>query len=133
MKISELKVGAMNGEVKGEIIDLEDAREVMNKYGKSRAIQWFKQDGKGKADAVRKGFKHASKGVLMILDADLSAEAVDQRLHPPQPEAELSQGPLGRIRRIEHVLPFLRGHAGAVVRDHDLHKRRPPPERLPRR
>jgi replication factor A1 len=33
MKISELKVGAMNGEIKGEIIDLEDAREVMNKYG----------------------------------------------------------------------------------------------------
>jgi len=33
MKISELKVGAVNGEVEGEIIDLEDVREVMNKYG----------------------------------------------------------------------------------------------------
>ncbi|MEM0437919.1 MAG: OB-fold nucleic acid binding domain-containing protein [Candidatus Micrarchaeia archaeon] len=33
MKISEIKVGAMNGEVTGEIIDLENPREVMNKYG----------------------------------------------------------------------------------------------------
>lgn len=33
MKISELKVGAVTGEVIGEIIDLESPREVMNKYG----------------------------------------------------------------------------------------------------
>ncbi len=33
MKISELKVGAVNGEVEGEIIDVEDPRDVMNKYG----------------------------------------------------------------------------------------------------
>ncbi len=33
MKISELKVGSVNGEVSGEIIDLEDARDVINKYG----------------------------------------------------------------------------------------------------
>ncbi|MEM3364731.1 MAG: OB-fold nucleic acid binding domain-containing protein [Candidatus Micrarchaeia archaeon] len=33
MKISELKVGAVTGEIRGEIIDLESPREVMNKYG----------------------------------------------------------------------------------------------------
>lgn len=33
MKIADLKVGAVNSEIKGEIIDLESPREVMNKYG----------------------------------------------------------------------------------------------------
>ena len=32
----------------------------------------MQQDGKGKADAVRKGFAHATGDVLMILDADIS-------------------------------------------------------------
>ncbi len=35
-------------------------------------ISWFRQDGVGKGDAVRKGFAHASGDVLMILDADLT-------------------------------------------------------------
>lgn len=33
MKISELKTGAVNGDVEGEIIDVEEPRDVMNKYG----------------------------------------------------------------------------------------------------
>jgi replication factor A1 len=33
MKISDLKTGANNSVVEGEIVDLEDVREVMNKYG----------------------------------------------------------------------------------------------------
>ncbi len=37
-----------------------------------RDIQVLVQDGKGKADAVRKGFRHAKGDVLMILDADLT-------------------------------------------------------------
>jgi glycosyltransferase involved in cell wall biosynthesis len=32
----------------------------------------LKQDGKGKGDAVRKGFAAAKNDVLMILDADLT-------------------------------------------------------------
>lgn len=32
----------------------------------------LRQDGKGKGDAVRKGFSHASGEILMILDADLT-------------------------------------------------------------
>lgn len=35
-------------------------------------IKYFVQDGKGKGDAVRKGFAHATGDVLMILDADLT-------------------------------------------------------------
>ncbi|MGO9138845.1 MAG: glycosyltransferase [Syntrophales bacterium] len=37
-----------------------------------RDIQILVQDGKGKADAVRKGFQEAKGDVLMILDADLT-------------------------------------------------------------
>jgi 2-polyprenyl-3-methyl-5-hydroxy-6-metoxy-1,4-benzoquinol methylase len=35
------------------------------------------QDGKGKADAVRKGFAHATGDILMILDADLTMPPED--------------------------------------------------------
>ena len=35
-------------------------------------IRWFSQDGKGKGDAVRKGFANAKCDILMILDADLT-------------------------------------------------------------
>ena len=35
----------------------------------------LKQDGKGKGDAVRKGFAAATGDVLMILDADLDHAA----------------------------------------------------------
>ena len=41
-------------------------------YRESWDIKVLKQDGKGKGDAVRKGFAAASKDVLMILDADLT-------------------------------------------------------------
>lgn len=37
-----------------------------------RSIRALKQDGKGKGDAVRKGFSNAACDVLMILDADLT-------------------------------------------------------------
>jgi ubiquinone/menaquinone biosynthesis C-methylase UbiE len=35
-------------------------------------ISWYSQDGKGKGDAVRKGFSLAKSDILMILDADLT-------------------------------------------------------------
>ena len=59
--------------------DLEDLRESgakgewrMTKYDRKRDIKIFVQDGKGKGDAVRKGFAEATGEVLMILDADLT-------------------------------------------------------------
>jgi GT2 family glycosyltransferase len=42
-----------------------------------RQILSVKQDGKGKGDAVRKGYALASKDVLMILDADLTVPPED--------------------------------------------------------
>lgn len=42
-----------------------------------RRTQLLKQDGKGKGDAVRKGYAHASGDVLMILDADLTVPPED--------------------------------------------------------
>jgi len=44
---------------------------------KNRDIKLFKQPGKGKGDAVRCGFQHASGDVLMILDADMTVPPED--------------------------------------------------------
>jgi hypothetical protein len=54
--------------------------EVIQKEVQSqrRAIDFevsaYKQSGRGKGDAVRKGFSHATGDILMILDADISVE-----------------------------------------------------------
>lgn len=40
-------------------------------------IKTFRQDGKGKGDAVRKGFDHAENDILVILDADLTVPPED--------------------------------------------------------
>jgi hypothetical protein len=40
-------------------------------------IKLFKQPGKGKGDAVRKGFENAAGDILMILDADLTVAPKD--------------------------------------------------------
>jgi hypothetical protein len=46
--------------------------ELQRKYQGTRNIQIDRQEGKGKGDAVRKGFSLAKKEILMILDADLT-------------------------------------------------------------
>lgn len=46
--------------------------ELQRKYQATRNIQIDRQEGKGKGDAVRKGFSLAKKEILMILDADLT-------------------------------------------------------------
>ena len=50
---------------------LEECERIKGKYPQ-RDIKVLIQDGKGKGDAVRKGFSHAKNDVLMILDADLT-------------------------------------------------------------
>lgn len=50
----------------------EEIQRVMAKYRFQFAIKAFLQTGKGKNDAVRLGFSHASKELLTILDADLT-------------------------------------------------------------
>ena len=46
--------------------------ELKAKYETVRNIRAVRQDGKGKGDAVRKGFALADREILMILDADLT-------------------------------------------------------------
>ncbi|WP_026629003.1 bifunctional class I SAM-dependent methyltransferase/glycosyltransferase family 2 protein [Dyadobacter alkalitolerans] len=41
-------------------------------YSGFRDIKWAQQTGKGKGDAVRKGYSMASGDILMILDADMT-------------------------------------------------------------
>ena len=50
----------------------EKIKEVSEKYGTERKIVITQQEGKGKGNAVRKGFTLASKDILMILDADMT-------------------------------------------------------------
>lgn len=50
----------------------EECLRVQEAYAGEWDIKVLKQDGKGKGDAVRKGFDNASGEVLMILDADLT-------------------------------------------------------------
>lgn len=50
---------------------------VCEKYNNTHDIKIAQQDGKGKGDAVRKGFDMASGDILMILDADLTVPPED--------------------------------------------------------
>ncbi|MGA7803210.1 glycosyltransferase [Bradyrhizobium sp.] len=50
----------------------EECERVRDAYRDNWDIRVLKQDGKGKGDAVRKGFAAAKNDVLMILDADLT-------------------------------------------------------------
>ena len=50
----------------------EECERVRDAYRGQWDITVLKQDGKGKGDAVRKGFAAAKNDVLMILDADLT-------------------------------------------------------------
>lgn len=52
-------------------------QEIAEKYKLTHKILIAQQDGKGKGDAVRKGFKMATKDILMILDADLTVPPED--------------------------------------------------------
>lgn len=47
-------------------------QEIQKKYAHSHDIKIARQEGKGKGDAVRKGYEMAQGEILMILDADLT-------------------------------------------------------------
>ena len=55
---------------------LDEINRVIKAYP-NKDIKVLVQDGKGKGDAVRKGFKHARGDILMILDADLTVPPED--------------------------------------------------------
>ena len=52
-------------------------KEMAEKYKDSHDIKFMQQDGKGKGDAVRKGYAAAKGDILMILDADLTVPPED--------------------------------------------------------
>ncbi len=52
-------------------------QEVQGKYKDTHDIKITRQDGKGKGDAVRKGYSMATGDILMILDADLTVPPED--------------------------------------------------------
>ena len=56
---------------------LEECERVRDAYADTWNIRVAQQEGKGKGDAVRKGFDMASKDILMILDADLTVAPED--------------------------------------------------------
>ena len=55
----------------------QECLRVRDAYAGEWDIKVLRQDGKGKGDAVRKGFANASGDVLMILDADLTMPAAE--------------------------------------------------------
>ncbi len=56
---------------------LNEIKRVCEEYKDTRDVKFLVQDGKGKGDAVRKGFDHATGDILMILDADLTVPPED--------------------------------------------------------
>jgi SAM-dependent methyltransferase len=56
---------------------LDEIRRVCQAYAPVMDVKYAVQDGKGKGDAVRKGFALAKGDVLMILDADLTVPPED--------------------------------------------------------
>ncbi|MBL0910878.1 MAG: glycosyltransferase [Bacteroidia bacterium] len=52
-------------------------QEIQQKYKDTHDIKIARQDGKGKGDAVRKGYAMATGDILMILDADLTVPPED--------------------------------------------------------
>lgn len=55
----------------------EKIQEIQKKYAATHDIKIGQQKGKGKADAVREGYKIATGDILMILDADLTVPPED--------------------------------------------------------
>jgi len=55
----------------------EKIQEIKKKYANTHDIKIAQQKGKGKADAVREGYKIATGDILMILDADLTVPPED--------------------------------------------------------
>lgn len=56
---------------------LDEIKRVCEAYKDKRDVKWMVQGGKGKGDAVRKGYDNATGDILMILDADLTVPPED--------------------------------------------------------
>jgi len=56
---------------------LAEIKRVAKQYGAEKRISYAVQDGKGKGDAVRKGFDMATGDILAIYDADMTVPLED--------------------------------------------------------
>lgn len=83
----------------------EECERVRDAYAGDWEIRVAQQDGKGKGDAVRKGFDMASKDILMILDADLTVAPEDL----PKFYAAISEGTGEFINGTRLVYPMEKG------------------------
>ncbi|MFN8346803.1 MAG: bifunctional class I SAM-dependent methyltransferase/glycosyltransferase family 2 protein [Spirosomataceae bacterium] len=54
-----------------------EIQRISDLYKHKRSLKWVQQEGKGKGDAVRKGFSMAEGTILMILDADMTVPPED--------------------------------------------------------
>ena len=54
---------------------LEEIKKVVSSYKGPKILKYAVQEGKGKGDAVRKGFDMATGDILMIYDADMTVPA----------------------------------------------------------
>lgn len=63
--------------IEGSSIDntYDEIIKVAEKYKNKKKIKFAKQNGKGKGDAVRKGFEMATGDILAIYDADMTVPA----------------------------------------------------------
>lgn len=68
-------------------------------------IKVFQQDGKGKGDAVRKGFDQATCDILMILDADLTVAPEDL----PKFHAVMANGKAEFVNGTRLIYPMRKG------------------------
>jgi SAM-dependent methyltransferase len=55
----------------------QEIQRIGELYKNQRSLKWVQQEGKGKGDAVRKGFSMAEGDILMILDADMTVPPED--------------------------------------------------------
>jgi SAM-dependent methyltransferase len=55
----------------------EEIERVAQEYGEQIKIKYARQDGKGKGDAMRKGYELAENDIIMILDGDLTMPPED--------------------------------------------------------
>jgi len=55
----------------------DEIKRVADKFSQTKKIKYGRQDGKGKGDAVRKGFDMATGDILAIYDADMTVPSKD--------------------------------------------------------
>lgn len=55
----------------------QEIQRIGELYKDKRPLKWVQQEGKGKGDAVRKGYSIATGDILMILDADMTVPPED--------------------------------------------------------